>query len=154
MPPIYVTGHRNPDADSIAAAIGYAELKGRLTPSEQYVPVRLGEPNAQTSWLIEQSGAPLPELLPHILLRVCDVMRESFPTARSDEPVRQVGLTMAREGLDLVAILDADGNLVGRDDRARARPALHPRVARGVAPRRPDDGGRDRRRARGQAGGG
>ncbi len=122
MPPIYVTGHRNPDADSIAAAIGYAELKGRLTPGEQYVPVRLGEPNAQTSWLIEQSGAPLPELLPHILLRVCDVMRESFPTARSDEPVRQVGLTMAREGLDLVAILDPDGNLVGvMTERALAR---------------------------------
>ena len=27
---IYVTGHRNPDMDSIASAIGYAELKGRL----------------------------------------------------------------------------------------------------------------------------
>ncbi len=30
MPTTYVTGHRNPDLDSIASAIGYAELKGRL----------------------------------------------------------------------------------------------------------------------------
>ena len=113
MPPIYVTGHQNPDADSIAAAIGYAELKRRLDPRNQYLPVRLGEPNAQTAWLIERSGAPLPDLLPHILLRVCDVMRESFPTAQDGEPVRQVGLTMAREGLDLLPIVDDDGELVG-----------------------------------------
>ena len=40
---IYVTGHRNPDTDSIASAIGYAELKGRLDLDNDYVPVRLGE---------------------------------------------------------------------------------------------------------------
>jgi manganese-dependent inorganic pyrophosphatase len=118
---IYVTGHRNPDADSIAAAIGYAELKGRLDRSNQYVPVRLGDPNPQTSWLIEQSSAPVPDFLPHVLLRVCDVMRESFPIAGHDEPVRKVGLTMAREGLDLVPIVD-DDELVGvMTERALAR---------------------------------
>jgi manganese-dependent inorganic pyrophosphatase len=118
---IYVTGHRNPDADSIAAAIGYAELKGRLDPRNRYVPVRLGDPNPQTAWLIKQSGAQLPEFLPHVLLRVCDVMRDTFPVARHDEPVREVGLTMAREGLDLVPIVD-NGELVGvMTERALAR---------------------------------
>jgi manganese-dependent inorganic pyrophosphatase len=111
--PIYITGHRNPDADSIAAAIGYAELKRRLDPGNEYKPVRLGEPNAQTEWLIERSGAPLPDYLPHISLRVRDVMRDEFPTAQDDEPVRQVGLTMARESLDLLPIVDAEGDLVG-----------------------------------------
>jgi manganese-dependent inorganic pyrophosphatase len=123
VPPIYVTGHQNPDADSIAAAIGYAELKRRLDPRNEYRPVRLGEPNAQTAWLIERADAPLPEFLPHVLLRVCDVMRESFPTAQDDEPVRQVGLTMAREGLDLLPIVSATGgDLVGMmTERALAR---------------------------------
>ncbi|MBK5118218.1 MAG: hypothetical protein JJE23_15055, partial [Thermoleophilia bacterium] len=41
----YVTGHKNPDMDSIAAAIGYAELKSRLDDENEYVPVRLGEVN-------------------------------------------------------------------------------------------------------------
>lgn len=122
MRPIYVTGHRNPDADSIAAAVGYAELRRRLDPGNEYRPVRLGEPNAQTAWLIERAGAPLPDLLPHVFLRVRDVMRESFPTAQDHEPVRQVGLTMAREGLDLVPIVCADGDLVGvMTERALAR---------------------------------
>jgi manganese-dependent inorganic pyrophosphatase len=110
---IYVTGHRNPDADSIAAAIAYAELKGRLDPSNEHVPVRLGEVNAQTRWLLERSGAREPDVLPHILLRVCDVMRERFPTASQREPIRGVGLTMAQEELELVPILDDDGVLVG-----------------------------------------
>jgi manganese-dependent inorganic pyrophosphatase len=119
---VYVTGHRNPDADSIAAAIGYAELKNRLADGDSYQPVRLGEPNAQTSWLIERSEAPLPDFLPHILLRVRDVMRDEFPTARDDEPVRQVGLTMARQGLDLLPVVNRDGGLVGvMTERALAR---------------------------------
>jgi manganese-dependent inorganic pyrophosphatase len=119
---VYVTGHRNPDADSIAAAIGYAELKNRLADGDSYQPVRLGEPNAQTSWLIERSDAALPEFLPHILLRVRDVMRDEFPTARDDEPVREVGLTMARQGLDLLPVVDSDGRLVGvMTERALAR---------------------------------
>src|SRR5947209_7193046 len=79
--PIYVTGHRNPDTDSIASAIGYAELKARLDPRNEYVPVRLGECNAQTRWVLERSGAPEPRLLPHVMLRACDVMSDNFPVA-------------------------------------------------------------------------
>jgi manganese-dependent inorganic pyrophosphatase len=110
---IYITGHRNPDTDSIASAIGYAELLGRLYPNDDYVAVRLGEVNAQTRWVLERSGAREPEFLPHIMLRVCDVMHQEFVVAGQDDPVREVGLTMAREGLDLVTIVDDDGRLAG-----------------------------------------
>ena len=84
MPPIYVTGHRNPDTDSIASAIGYAELKSRLDPHNEYVPVRLGDCNAQTRWVLERSGAPEPEFLPHVMLRARDVMQTSFPISGQD----------------------------------------------------------------------
>ena len=110
---IYVTGHRNPDLDSIASAIGYAELKARVDAANEYVPVRLGEVNAQTEWALERSGATLPAAMNHVFLRVRDVMRESFPVARHDEPVRSVGLTMAHENLDIVPIVDSDGRLIG-----------------------------------------
>src|SRR4051794_24433577 len=113
MATIYVTGHRNPDTDSIASAIGYAELKGRLDPRNDYVPVRLGELNAQTRWVIDRSGAKEPELLRHVLLRVRDVMVEGFPTVSHREPIRQVGLAMARQDLELMPIVDDDGALAG-----------------------------------------
>jgi len=110
---VYVTGHRNPDTDSIASAIGYAELKGRLDPRNEYVPVRLGDLNAQTRWVLDRSGAAEPELLSHVLLRVRDVMQDGFPTVSHRDPIRQVGLKMAHEDLELMPIVDDDGALAG-----------------------------------------
>jgi manganese-dependent inorganic pyrophosphatase len=122
VPTIYVTGHRNPDADSIAAAIGYAELKGRLDTRSAYVPVRLGEVNAQTRWLLDRSGAAPPQFLPHVMVRAVDVMQSSFPIAKLQAPIREAGLEMARAGLELVPVVDDDGALVGVvTERALAR---------------------------------
>jgi manganese-dependent inorganic pyrophosphatase len=120
--PIYVTGHRNPDTDSIASAIGYAELKGRIDPNNRYIPVRLGDCNAQTRWLLKRSGAPAPRHLPHVMLRAADVMQASFPVSRQDEPVREAGRAMAKADLELVPIVDATGALTGvLTERALAR---------------------------------
>jgi manganese-dependent inorganic pyrophosphatase len=119
---VHVTGHRNPDTDSVAAAIGYAELKGRLDSRNEYVPARLGDLNDQTRWVLERSGAGEPDLLEHIMLRACDVMRSEFPVAHRDSPVREVGLTMASSDLELVPIVDDGGALIGvLTDRGLAR---------------------------------
>ena len=122
MPPIYVTGHRNPDTDSIASAIGYAELKTRLDPDNEYVAVRLGDCNAQTRWLLDRSGAPEPVFLPHVMPRACDVMQTSFPVQGQDEPIREAGLAMGKADLELVPIVDEHGTLTGvLTERALAR---------------------------------
>ena len=113
MATILVTGHRNPDLDSIGSAIGYAELRGRLDGDNDYVAARLGEVNAQTAWALERSGAAPPELLPHVKLRVCDVMGRCPVTARVEDPVRGVGLAMARHAVDVVPVLDDAGALAG-----------------------------------------
>ena len=113
MPTVYITGHRNPDTDSICSAIGYAELKRRLDPNNDYMPVRLGDLNPQTRWVLERSGAPEPAYLPHVMLRVGDLMQTSFPGIGQDDPVREAGLAMARTNYDLVPVVDDDGALVG-----------------------------------------
>ena len=113
MTTIYVSGHRNPDTDSIASAIAYAELLNRVDPSDEHVPVRLGELNAQTRWVLERSGAPEPQFLPHVMLRVRDVMQQQVPLADQEAPVREVGLVMARENRDLLPLVDDDGRLAG-----------------------------------------
>ena len=122
MGPIYVTGHRNPDTDSIAAAIGYAELKGRVDPHNRYVPVRLGECNSQTRWLLQRAEQPEPRHLPHVMIRARDVMQEQFPVARVDEPVREAGRALAKADLELVPVVDEHGALAGvLTERALAR---------------------------------
>ena len=151
---IYVTGHRNPDTDSIASAIGYAELMGRLDTRNEYAPVRLGEVNAQTRWVLERAETPEPELLEHVRLRVLDVMRTTVPQAAHGDPVRDVGRTMARENLDLLPIVGDAGELVGVvSERALARRYI--RESRETSRLdAPDGRARDRRRARGRPAGG
>ena len=151
---VYVTGHRNPDLDSIASALGYAELRNRLDPSNRYVPVRLGELNAQARWALERSGAAEPELLDHVRLRARDVMRSDHPVARHGESLRDVGLAMAKGDVDIIPILDDEGAVAGILDHPRPRPAVHQGVERAVELRRPSRvGGPDRGGARRHDGG-
>ncbi|HSO97337.1 MAG TPA: putative manganese-dependent inorganic diphosphatase, partial [Solirubrobacteraceae bacterium] len=122
MPTIHVTGHRNPDTDSIASAIGYAELRNRLDPRNEYIPSRLGDCNAQTDWVLARAQAAEPSFLPHLFLRACDMMQTDFPVTRCEEPIRVAGLAMAQAGLDLVPIVNAEGELRGLvSERALAR---------------------------------
>jgi manganese-dependent inorganic pyrophosphatase len=119
---IYVSGHRNPDTDSIASAIGYAELRNRLDSDNEYLPARLGDCNAQTTWLLQRSGAAEPAFLAHIMPRARDVMRARFPVSGQDEPIREAGLAMAKADLELVPIVDDAGALSGvLTERALAR---------------------------------
>ncbi len=113
MQPVYVCGHRNPDTDSIGAAIGYAELKSALDPGTVYIPVRLGECNPQTRWALERAGLSEPELLPHIRLRAGDLMRTEFPRMQAHDPVREAGLALDRSDYDLVPVVDEAGVLAG-----------------------------------------
>jgi manganese-dependent inorganic pyrophosphatase len=113
VPPVYVSGHRNPDTDSIAAAVGYAELKSRLDPGTEYIPVRLGGLNPQTRWVLEQADAQEPEFLPHIRLRAGDLMQTEFPSISEADPIREAGLAIDHNNYDLVPVVSAEGALVG-----------------------------------------
>ena len=59
---IYVTGHVNPDTDSIASAIGYAWLWSERD-GVNALPARLGAINKQTSWVLQYLGLETPVLL-------------------------------------------------------------------------------------------
>jgi manganese-dependent inorganic pyrophosphatase len=72
--------------------------------------------------VLERAEAPQPAFLPHVFLRVRDVMREEFPLATDAEAVRHVGRLMARENTDLVPVVDDGGLLAGvMTERALAR---------------------------------
>jgi manganese-dependent inorganic pyrophosphatase len=110
---VYVTGHKNPDTDTIASAIGYAEFKNLVDADNFYAPARLGEVNSQTRWALEKSGAESPKLIRHIMLRVKDVMQKKLITAHRDDPLQNVGIAMAKGNIGQVPIVDHDGSLAG-----------------------------------------
>ena len=113
MAHVYVTGHKNPDTDTIASAIGYAEFKNLVDPDNRYAPARLGDVNPQTAWALEKSGAESPKRIRHIMLRVKDVMAHDVAVAHKNDPLRNVGLMMAGRNISQLPIVDDDGSLVG-----------------------------------------
>ena len=60
---IYVIGHKSPDLDSVAAAIGYADLKNKITKTDKYLPAMAGEVNRETAFALEKFSFPKPKVL-------------------------------------------------------------------------------------------
>ncbi|SFU93214.1 manganese-dependent inorganic pyrophosphatase [Alicyclobacillus macrosporangiidus] len=61
MDKVLIFGHRNPDTDSICSALVYADLKTKLGASVE--PVRLGELNAETRFVLDHFGVQPPRLV-------------------------------------------------------------------------------------------
>ncbi len=69
--PIYIFGHKNPDTDSICSAIAYAELK--KTQGHNALPIRLGNINKETEFVLDYFGLPVPDYLPTIKTQISDL---------------------------------------------------------------------------------
>ena len=69
---IIVVGHKNPDTDSICAAITYANLKRVLT-GENYVPKRAGNINKETQFALEKFGVKETEYVGDVRTQVSDI---------------------------------------------------------------------------------
>ena len=61
---ILVIGHKNPDTDSICSAIAYSELKNKLGQNTK--PVRAGDLNKETEFVMDYFKSEIPALNPDI----------------------------------------------------------------------------------------
>lgn len=64
MSKVYVTGHKSPDTDSIAAAISYSYLKRQL--GMDAMAARAGEPNKETKFALDYFKVEAPVLLTNV----------------------------------------------------------------------------------------
>lgn len=109
---LYVIGHRNPDTDSIASAIAYAEFK-RLTGSRNVVAAMAGTPNPQTRYILERLGVEQPLYLADVHPRVSDVVRRSPVTAPPTMPVKEALELFHSHSIRVLPIVDGGGRPVG-----------------------------------------
>jgi manganese-dependent inorganic pyrophosphatase len=76
---IYITGHKNPDTDSICASIAYAEFKNK-TGDLKAIPVRLGEPNRETQFILNYFGVELPKFISTVKVQISDLHIDNVAT--------------------------------------------------------------------------
>lgn len=69
---VWVVGHKNPDTDSICAAIAYAYLKNQ-TEEKEHVAKRAGNINEETRYVLDYFGAKEPELVTFAGAQIKDI---------------------------------------------------------------------------------
>ena len=109
---IYLFGHRQPDTDSIASVIGYAEFKNRSEPG-RYIPARCGELNPESRYMLERFTIPEPVLIPSVKPKLSDITYNPVFSLPQDVPAVDVATLMAKEGIRNVVITDYKGKPVG-----------------------------------------
>lgn len=70
---VWVVGHKNPDTDSICAAISYAYLKNQSGDKKTYVAKRAGAVNEETRYVLERFGLEEPPLVTYAGAQIKDI---------------------------------------------------------------------------------
>ena len=70
---VFVMGHKNPDTDSICAAISYAYLKNQSGDKKTYVAKRAGAVNEETRYVLERFGVEEPPLVSYAGAQIKDI---------------------------------------------------------------------------------
>lgn len=109
---VYVTGHKNPDSDSICAAYGYAEFKNK-TGNIPAIPVRLGNVNAETQFILDYFGVKAPRLLETVRLKVEDLDIDTIGPITSNISLKAAWNIMRDNHLKSLPVVGNDGRLVG-----------------------------------------
>lgn len=109
---VYVSGHKNPDTDSIISAICYADLKNRLGDVDA-IPIRLGKLNQETKFVLDYFGVEAPILKESMILQVSDLNIDKAYAIDPSIPVR-VAWDIFQEGLtNSLAVVDNEGKIIG-----------------------------------------
>lgn len=113
MDPIYVTGHRNPDTDSIVAAIAYASLRNALGDRE-YKAACLGRVSDETQLVLNHFGSAPPTLITNVYTQVQDLEFDKPPIFSAAVTVdRAWNKLKERKELRAIPIANDDGTLFG-----------------------------------------
>ncbi|MBL7575426.1 manganese-dependent inorganic pyrophosphatase [Peptoniphilus asaccharolyticus DSM 20463] len=108
----YVTGHKNPDTDSICAAIAYAELKRKKTGFDVEA-IRLGELNQETKFVLDYFGVKPSRLKDTIQAQVKDLeMDKAYCVSESISLYKALQL-IQENGVNSLPITDQDEKLLG-----------------------------------------
>ena len=121
MDPIYVTGHRNPDTDSIVAAMAYAALRNAVGDRE-YEAACLGRVSDETQMVLDRFGFRPPKRITDMYTQVRDLDFDTPPFLSPAVTVdRGWYLLQEYRSMHSIPVVNEDGTLFGllsRDDVA------------------------------------
>ncbi|MEY8515874.1 putative manganese-dependent inorganic diphosphatase [Lachnospiraceae bacterium 29-84] len=109
---IWVIGHKNPDTDSICAAIAYAELKNQAG-EQKYEAKRAGQVNEETNFVLEYFGFQVPGYVTDVGAQVKDISIRKTPGVNSNISLKTAWQMMKEQNVVTLPITNQGGLLEG-----------------------------------------
>lgn len=110
--PVFIIGHKNPDADSVCSAIGYAAFKKAIGQTN-YTPARCGNSNPRIDAILNRFDTELPVFLGDVTPRVRNVMHHDPHVVREDATCNEALKIMDEHDYRALPIVNEEGYLKG-----------------------------------------
>lgn len=109
---VWVIGHRNPDTDSICAAIAYADLQNHLSETK-YEPKRAGNLNEETKYVLRRFKVKIPAYVDDVRTQVKDIAFRRTIGVSSSISLKRAWELMTTSKVVTLPITGEDNELLG-----------------------------------------
>ncbi|GAA0767568.1 putative manganese-dependent inorganic diphosphatase [Clostridium subterminale] len=109
---VYITGHRNPDSDSICSAIAYSEFKNK-TQRINAIPIRLGDVSRETQFILDYFGVKPPQLVQTVKPQIMDLKIDTVAPIASDISLKMAWSIMKQKNIKTLPVIYPNEKLAG-----------------------------------------
>ena len=109
---VFVSGHKNPDSDSICSAIAYADFLFKIGRYNA-VPERLGEINKETEYILKRFHLEIPVLLKTVKQKVEDLDYDKVTVFSKELTLKTAWSLMKQQNLKSAPVSDDHNQLLG-----------------------------------------
>lgn len=110
--PVYIFGHKNPDADSICSSIAYEAFK-HATGNLEFVAARCGNSNQRIDTILDYFNCPLPQFIGDVTPRVQDIMRSEVRSITKKNTCYEALEKIDKHDIRALPVVDQDNRVEG-----------------------------------------
>ena len=111
MEKVYIFGHRNPDTDSVTAAITLSYLKNKLGMNT--IPAVLSSINLESKFALNYFNVPEPIFLNDVNIKLRDLKYTKNYTVKEKDSIYEAYFRMNKVGISKIPVVDKDKNMIG-----------------------------------------
>jgi manganese-dependent inorganic pyrophosphatase len=109
---IYITGHKNPDTDSICSAVSYAALKNRLGKTQAKA-IRLGSVSKETQYALDYFNVKAPDLMESMKAQIADLNFGPKEVISPEDSIKKAWEMIKDSDSKTLSVIDEEGKLIG-----------------------------------------
>lgn len=110
--PVLITGHRNPDVDSIMSAYALAAFK-RAQGYTNVTPICPGLMPERSAWIFKKFNLKLPQCRNDVYIRTADIMRKNCVKIPSTLSLFEAVKILKESGQPALPVVDSDDSYLG-----------------------------------------